>query len=598
MIAVTERLLFTILEVSLSTSCVIAALFLLSSLLRRRYSARWRYISWMVIAIRLLIPINITLPDAPMSISIPDQVIRTEASTAAALPELPDITPNVEESHIAAKPQLSTNQVLLTIWVAGMVGFLVVQTAIYLRFRRRLKYSRPETVPEHYQEVLKQLGAEMGLGSFPGIRVNTGVPTPLLMGLWRPTLLLPHTGYTDGELAFILRHELVHYRRHDLWYKLLLMVANSVHWFNPLVYLMVSEAGKDVEMSCDDVVITGIGSSMRADYCETILKTLPVKGWGVGSALTTSFGSLKGNTKMRIKNLYDRSAKRRGIFSFCAMILVTGLVGGLVVYTPVSAATSVPSSSTTDAQQIAAPTDPRLKLVEREFTTAQLSSQGISGVEVFAATENVVYTRGGDTLKVSYYQLSDSEYEFTTVTDGGGTRTYWSLLRQGEGATNDPQRTIYITVPEGFKFLFLHAATNSGDITFRDCVSYDYGIHAYSNSGDIALENCTAYGWVKAQSNAGDIDVTNLREATHTNICSDTGNVVYQPGDSIGNYHFEFNTKPTNSITVDGKNYSGGVFELNPDVAKTVEIESFFLQMPEKEEKDGAGTASFTIKNP
>ena len=79
----------------------------------------------------------------------------------------------------------------------------------------------------------------------------------MVIGVLRPRLLLPEEGYDARSLAFILRHELTHCRRHDLWYQLALLLANAVHWFNPLIWLMVRQAQGDMELTCDDAVVAG-----------------------------------------------------------------------------------------------------------------------------------------------------------------------------------------------------------------------------------------------------------------------------------------------------------------------------------------------------
>ena len=52
----------------------------------------------------------------------------------------------------------------------------------------------------------------------------------MAVGLFRTTVYLPHRRYTAQELEMIFRHELIHWRRKDLWYKLLLLAARSIHW--------------------------------------------------------------------------------------------------------------------------------------------------------------------------------------------------------------------------------------------------------------------------------------------------------------------------------------------------------------------------------
>lgn len=58
--------------------------------------------------------------------------------------------------------------------------------------------------------------------------------TPVLAGLFHPALYLTEAPCDREELSFILRHELTHYKRRDLWFKLLLLAVSTIYWFNPL----------------------------------------------------------------------------------------------------------------------------------------------------------------------------------------------------------------------------------------------------------------------------------------------------------------------------------------------------------------------------
>lgn len=80
--------------------------------------------------------------------------------------------------------------------------------------------------------------------------------------------------YSDEEIKVILKHELTHYKRHDLWYKLLLICANGIHWFNPIIYFMVRQANRDLEYSCDDAVVGNEDMEYRKAYSKTILKSM------------------------------------------------------------------------------------------------------------------------------------------------------------------------------------------------------------------------------------------------------------------------------------------------------------------------------------
>ena len=85
---------------------------------------------------------------------------------------------------------------------------------------------------------------------------------------------MPYIEYTNDELELIFKHELTHLKRFDIWYKLLLVASNTVHWFNPFVYIMRKLANRDIEYTCDDIVTRNLSLSQRKEYSRVILKTM------------------------------------------------------------------------------------------------------------------------------------------------------------------------------------------------------------------------------------------------------------------------------------------------------------------------------------
>ena len=94
----------------------------------------------------------------------------------------------------------------------------------------------------------------------------------MAVGLFRTTVYLPHEHYTAQELEMIFRHELIHWQRKDLWYKLLLLAARSIHWCNPLVWRMAKRAERDLEISCDSMAVQGRDAAYRKAYGLMILQ--------------------------------------------------------------------------------------------------------------------------------------------------------------------------------------------------------------------------------------------------------------------------------------------------------------------------------------
>ncbi|MEL7655200.1 MAG: M56 family metallopeptidase, partial [Bacillota bacterium] len=121
------------------------------------------------------------------------------------------------------------------------------------------------------------------------------------------------------DLEFILKHELVHYKRCDLWLKLLLISANALHWFNPIVYRMVREANKDIEISCDEEVLKGADLLFRKRYSERILDLMQGNNYQ-DAPVSTSFHGGKGMLKSRIQNIFDERVKKKGVLSFLSIL--------------------------------------------------------------------------------------------------------------------------------------------------------------------------------------------------------------------------------------------------------------------------------------
>jgi beta-lactamase regulating signal transducer with metallopeptidase domain len=332
-------------EITLSVSLVIAVLFMLTPLLKKRYVAKWRCWVWLILAVRLIIPVNFTLPDTPLHVQVPvagatiklpavrggekaaylqpAALTSPEASGTAAGRETPVTPPTVAGTGITAAKLLSL------LWLAGLVLSCFRQLAVYGHFRRFVRrWSKPVTVLPALA-LLANLKQELGIASAVGLRLCPQVGGPMMIGLFRPIILLPREDYADNELFFILKHELVHQKRHDLIYKLFLLAAQTIHWFNPLVRLMVRQADRDLEISCDDAVLAGLGREERARYSDTILTAMRSKPPKVTAFSTYFFGGTKA-MKERLRNIFDTGRKRRGLAALLALVIVLSSAGGLI----------------------------------------------------------------------------------------------------------------------------------------------------------------------------------------------------------------------------------------------------------------------------
>ena len=145
--------------------------------------------------------------------------------------------------------------------------------------------------------------------------------SPMIIGFIKPVLVLPKEQYNSGDLFFILKHELVHFKRGDVYLKLLFVTANAVHWFNPIIWIMQKEAVIDMELSCDERVTQGTSFALRKAYTETLLSMLH-KQCVRKTVLSTQFYGGTKIMKKRFKNILIKNRKKNGIsILICAVVL-------------------------------------------------------------------------------------------------------------------------------------------------------------------------------------------------------------------------------------------------------------------------------------
>ena len=119
----------------------------------------------------------------------------------------------------------------------------------------------------------------------------------------------------------MLRHELIHTRRRDLWYKLLLLLARALHWFNPLVHGMARAANRDLERACDEAAVAGQDAAFRAAYGAAMLDAVE-EGIEARAPLTTHFKGGRAAMKERLLSIASGGKRKKGVALICAAALV------------------------------------------------------------------------------------------------------------------------------------------------------------------------------------------------------------------------------------------------------------------------------------
>lgn len=170
---------------------------------------------------------------------------------------------------------LSFVKVLFAVWMLGVIIRSVWILYSYWRFKGELRKSYL-LVPKkcNAQQLLLQNMTLMHLSKDIKIVYSKYNISPVLIGLLKPTIILPKYSIPNDELDMIIKHELTHFKKNDLWIKALMLIATILHWYNPLVYLLQKEIHVWSELSCDEDIVMKMSHTERKKYGETILNMI------------------------------------------------------------------------------------------------------------------------------------------------------------------------------------------------------------------------------------------------------------------------------------------------------------------------------------
>lgn len=341
-----ETFLLNLLKTSLLGSLAILAMLVLKPLWRERYRAKTRCWLWLALAVFLLLPVDFSVKNAPVQAAPPKDytlfvgtdktAIQSTDNLFGDMAEKSGQSPAAVRDTIIQRPVTNPEQkttryipvttILFYGYLAGAAAFLLYQGLSYAHFRRTVRRWKRDVSRADYAAMLSDTARDLGV-SAPEMIVCEAISTPAVTGLLRPRLLLPHEHYDVQELRYILRHELCHLKRRDMLFKLVLLAANAMHWFNPVVYLMLRQADEDIELACDSAATDGLELPERAAYSRTLLAAVQSSVRALPA--TTCFGGTVERLKRRITNVLG-AQKKRGL-GIVALVLALTLTAGCAV---------------------------------------------------------------------------------------------------------------------------------------------------------------------------------------------------------------------------------------------------------------------------
>jgi beta-lactamase regulating signal transducer with metallopeptidase domain len=270
-------------------------------LLGRHLSAQWRCRLWMLVMLRLMLPV---IPTSPWSVFNLFHAPEPAASVSHEI-ELPAkvIFIDASESSPAATPEtvrkpIDWNAILIAAWLSGILTLGLWFILANIRFARRIRSSTAALSGEMIQ-LFQACARELRITRVPEILVSEAISTASLYGLIRRRLLLPKgycTNLSPAEARLVFLHELAHICRNDLPTAWIAALLRIIHWFNPLVWIAIKMWRTDMESACDDAVLAMTEPIDHARYGLILLK---LATQSIASTPLPALGIIGGRMQLR-----------------------------------------------------------------------------------------------------------------------------------------------------------------------------------------------------------------------------------------------------------------------------------------------------------
>lgn len=243
---------------TLDLSLLVGLVLLLRPFIRRILGANVAYWLWAIPLIRIFLPERLPRPeflsaDFGLTTTLPLTEVEVSPLTIPEVLVIPEQIP------------------VMTIWIVGIFCCLAMQLYLNNKFRLTIAETRGE-----FRTDSEQLLELMGQFKFDANRLltSTMVDTPFVHGLISQKIYLPedfNDAYSREEQYWVLRHELTHIKRGDLWIQLVAEFVRTVFWFNPIVHLALVSFRDDQEFACDQAVLRFSNSQDKYHYGKALL---------------------------------------------------------------------------------------------------------------------------------------------------------------------------------------------------------------------------------------------------------------------------------------------------------------------------------------
>ena len=306
-----DKLFDTVLELSWQAGLIALAVMAVRLVLRKKASRRALCMLWALVALRLLLPVSLTV-ESPVSLQSEEapvsRVYHAMQEARTSVPE--EAAPAPAESSGAAAAVVPTEPAaepvtlrtfvrwLPWIWVIGMGCMAAYMLLSFIWMRLTLRRA------EHIQDNVYRC---------------TQWSTPFVLGIIAPCIYVPES-VSEEDLPQVLAHERCHIRRWDHVVKPFAFLLLAVNWFNPVLWAAYVLLGRDMENACDEMALKNADAAQRAAYSRALVSCAAQPK--MAAVCPLAFGEVA--VKERVKNVlgYKKPAIWAAVILAAAAVVI------------------------------------------------------------------------------------------------------------------------------------------------------------------------------------------------------------------------------------------------------------------------------------
>ncbi|MEG0855924.1 MAG: M56 family metallopeptidase [Terrisporobacter sp.] len=322
------------------------AILIIKSILNKKINKKYAYLLWMILIVKLVMPFG---PESNLSLfnKIPVSINKNVNSTSQikiptyieenynANSDTP--TSREEASSISSAEAINDSNSFINIvpfiWITGAILTLGAHIIFYLFFLKHMwKNSREDK--KYLEKVLLNCQKRLHIKRKIQVVIDDMISSPSLIGIWKVKILMPSTliDLSENELQHIFLHELCHYKNKDTIINNIIIFLQCVHWFNPLMWFLFKKMKNDMEMACDERVLSVLQEEEHNKYGLTMLTVLEKISFPKKLSVGLNMADDKKTIKKRVELIKNAKhfTKKKKIFTITGMICLIVLCGILL----------------------------------------------------------------------------------------------------------------------------------------------------------------------------------------------------------------------------------------------------------------------------